>query len=152
MSTLITTQQHHVIDIEQELPRRSSGEVSDDDDEESVCCSDEENERCTRVVTEDGVNGSLNSEKRSFSSSSTSCLSECSVDLERENVGAVIGETKISLHLSKVERDCRICHLSLDGSNPESGFPIELGCSCKEDLAAAHKHCAEAWFKIRGNK
>ncbi|KAE8692876.1 hypothetical protein F3Y22_tig00110828pilonHSYRG00176 [Hibiscus syriacus] len=22
----------------------------------------------------------------------------------------------------------------------------------KDDLAAAHKHCAEAWFKIRGNK
>lgn len=22
----------------------------------------------------------------------------------------------------------------------------------KDDLAAAHKHCAETWFKIRGNK
>nr|GEW15818.1 zinc finger, RING-CH-type [Tanacetum cinerariifolium] len=34
----------------------------------------------------------------------------------------------------------------------ENGIPIELGCSCKDDLAAAHKHCAEAWFKIKGNK
>ncbi|GAB4827544.1 hypothetical protein Ancab_034428 [Ancistrocladus abbreviatus] len=51
-----------------------------------------------------------------------------------------------------MKKDCRICHLSFDASNPESGIPIELGCSCKDDLAAAHKQCAEAWFKIRGNK
>ncbi|XP_010423417.1 PREDICTED: uncharacterized protein LOC104708527 [Camelina sativa] len=50
------------------------------------------------------------------------------------------------------ERDCRICHMSLDAANLESGVPIELGCSCKADLAAAHNHCAETWFKIKGNK
>ncbi|KAJ4719916.1 Zinc finger, RING-CH-type [Melia azedarach] len=60
------------------------------------------------------------------------------------------GESKVNL--ARVERDCRICHLSFDATNPESGVPIELGCSCKDDLAAAHKHCAEAWFKIKGNK
>ncbi|KAK9913666.1 hypothetical protein M0R45_037476 [Rubus argutus] len=49
-------------------------------------------------------------------------------------------------------RELKICHLSLDATNHESGIPIELGCSCKEDLAAAHKQCAEAWFKIKGNK
>lgn len=65
----------------------------------------------------------------------------------------------VQQHLPKVvvvvdnsSKDCRICHLSLDSTNQESGIPIELGCSCKEDLAAAHKHCAEAWFKIKGNK
>ncbi|XP_044507598.1 uncharacterized protein LOC123227048 [Mangifera indica] len=68
------------------------------------------------------------------------------VDLEC----GVVTESK--QHSAKVKRDCRICHLSLDESNQESGLPIELGCSCKEDLAAAHKHCAEAWFKIKGNK
>ncbi|XP_071734482.1 uncharacterized protein [Rutidosis leptorrhynchoides] len=67
-----------------------------------------------------------------------------------------------NLHLSKIERDCRICHLSLDLTNTSddnnqdfedgNGIPMELGCSCKDDLAAAHKHCAEAWFKIKGNK
>ncbi|CAK7325784.1 unnamed protein product [Dovyalis caffra] len=62
------------------------------------------------------------------------------------------GAPEIKLHLAKVERDCRICHLSLDAENLESGVPIELGCSCKDDLAAAHKQCAEAWFKIKGNK
>ncbi|KNA25888.1 hypothetical protein SOVF_002260 [Spinacia oleracea] len=157
----------HVVDIEQGISRRCSnttvGEVSD---EESVRCSDGESssssnssaECCTRVVGGVGENvgsGRL-TEKRRSPSSSSSCLSEFSVeevvDLERGGGGVAAVETKTAVHLSKVETDCRICHLSLDGSNPESGFPIELGCSCKEDLAAAHKHCAEAWFKIRGNK
>ncbi|MFS7961264.1 putative Zinc finger, RING-CH-type, Zinc finger, RING/FYVE/PHD-type [Helianthus anomalus] len=52
-------------------------------------------------------------------------------------------------------KDCRICHLSLGVNSEESenGIPIELGCCCcKHDLAAAHKHCAEAWFKIKGDR
>ncbi|PWA41868.1 Zinc finger, RING-CH-type [Artemisia annua] len=85
-----------------------------------------------------------------------SSVSEYSVvDLES---GSSDTNNKVVVHLlSKDEtRDCRICHLSLDLSNEENegenGIPIELGCSCKDDLAAAHKHCAEAWFKIKGNK
>ncbi|KAI3799910.1 hypothetical protein L1987_35215 [Smallanthus sonchifolius] len=83
-----------------------------------------------------------------------SCVSEFSVvDLESGG-GGVHGDEGSKVHLSKMERDCRICHLSLDLTNQDSenGIPIELGCSCKDDLAAAHKHCAEAWFKIKGNK
>jgi hypothetical protein len=76
-----------------------------------------------------------------------SSASECSVEVDLE---VAVLENKV--HLAKSDRDCRICHLSFDESNHESGAPIELGCSCKEDLAAAHKHCAEAWFKIKGNK
>lgn len=76
-----------------------------------------------------------------------SSVSECSVEVD---LGRGVPEIKV--HLAKVERDCRICHLSLDATNHESGIPIELGCSCKADLAAAHKQCAEAWFKIKGNK
>lgn len=73
------------------------------------------------------------------------CSSDCcSVDLES-------GEKK-RVHLQRDERDCRICHLSLVSRSPSSGVAIELGCSCKDDLAAAHKHCAETWFKIKGNK
>ncbi|KAL1804698.1 hypothetical protein ACET3Z_027766 [Daucus carota] len=61
---------------------------------------------------------------------------------------------ELKVHSEKVERDCRICQMSLDfdDGDQDSGVPIELGCSCKDDLAAAHKHCAEAWFKIKGNK
>lgn len=79
-----------------------------------------------------------------------SCVSDCSVEVEIESG---VPEIKVHLATSKVERDCRICHLGLESdSNDESGVPIELGCSCKDDLAAAHKHCAEAWFKIKGNR
>uniref|UniRef100_A0A6M2F5M5 RING-CH-type domain-containing protein n=1 Tax=Populus davidiana TaxID=266767 RepID=A0A6M2F5M5_9ROSI len=73
---------------------------------------------------------------------------------ERSSVSVVdleCGAPEIKLHLAKVERDCRICHLTMDAGNLESGVPFELGCSCKDDLAAAHKQCAEAWFKIKGN-
>lgn len=48
------------------------------------------------------------------------------------------------------ERECRICHLSLMDSC--CGVAIELKCDCKGDLAAAHQHCADTWFKIRGNR
>ncbi|VFQ99454.1 unnamed protein product [Cuscuta campestris] len=77
----------------------------------------------------------------------SSAASECLVDVDLES-----GDRENEGHLGKPVRDCRICHLGLDAENPDSGLPIELGCSCKDDLAVAHKHCAEAWFKIRGNK
>ncbi|EYU26631.1 hypothetical protein MIMGU_mgv1a015086mg [Erythranthe guttata] len=53
-------------------------------------------------------------------------------------------------------RECRICHMSLVSCSSPAGsvsrVGIELGCCCKDDLAAAHRHCAETWFKIKGNK
>nr|GLL40303.1 uncharacterized protein LOC109153434 [Ipomoea trifida] len=82
-----------------------------------------------------------------------SSVSECSVEVDLEGAYAK-EETK--LHFLRTDRDCRICHLSMDSENQEpsgtGGVFIELGCSCKDDLAAAHKHCAEAWFKIKGNR
>lgn len=71
--------------------------------------------------------------------------SDCSFEVDLET-----GDVKVNLE--KLEQDCRICHLGLVSSAPESGIAIVLGCSCKEDLAAAHKQCAETWFKIKGNK
>ncbi|XP_061367910.1 uncharacterized protein LOC133310931 [Gastrolobium bilobum] len=76
-----------------------------------------------------------------------SSVTDCSVEVEIEN-----GVPEIKVHLAKVERNCRICHLGLESDSQESGVPIELGCSCKDDLAAAHKNCAETWFKIKGNR
>ncbi|CAG7905717.1 unnamed protein product [Brassica rapa] len=43
---------------------------------------------------------------------------------------------------------CRIC-------KSEVGYGqglIELGCSCKGDLAFSHRQCAETWFKLKGNQ
>lgn len=76
-----------------------------------------------------------------------SSVTDCSVEVEIRT-----GVPEIKVHLAKVEKDCRICHMGLETESHESGPPIELGCSCKDDLAAAHKHCAEAWFKIKGNR
>lgn len=116
--------------------------------------SSDASEESTTVTTEivGVVSSSSSEEEEKGRQSSVSDFSV--VDLENGGGGGVHGDGGSKVHLSKIERDCRICHLSLDLTNPESenGIPIELGCSCKDDLAAAHKHCAEAWFKIKGNK
>ncbi|KAK9061101.1 hypothetical protein SSX86_018281 [Deinandra increscens subsp. villosa] len=109
------------------------------------------------VGVESSSSSSLSEEEEVEKGRRDSSVSEFSVvDLESGGGGVHGDEGSKVVHLSKIERDCRICHLSLDLTNQDSenenGIPIELGCSCKEDLAAAHKHCAEAWFKIKGNK
>lgn len=76
-----------------------------------------------------------------------SCISDSSAEL---NLECEMLEIKVTVE--KDDRDCRICHLNLESHAHESGIPIVLGCSCKADLAAAHKQCAETWFKIKGNK
>ncbi|XVF87304.1 hypothetical protein PTKIN_Ptkin18bG0109200 [Pterospermum kingtungense] len=59
------------------------------------------------------------------------------------------------------ERVCRICHLNSEQalestdstSNTASAMDlIQLGCGCKDELGIAHIHCAEAWFKLKGNR
>ncbi|KAF1882002.1 hypothetical protein Lal_00038646 [Lupinus albus] len=61
------------------------------------------------------------------------------------------------------ERVCRICYLAsgrlsnasavgIDGSTTSRADLIHLGCACKDDLGIAHIHCAEAWFRLRGNR
>ena len=116
---------------------------------------DIENGCCRRNSVGGGGGGYSGEEQRSSHDSGAeivgvpekergSCASGCRVE--------VVDLDEVKLHLGKVERDCRICHLSMDMTSHESGTPIELGCSCKDDLAAAHKQCAEAWFKIKGDK
>ncbi|XP_072996349.1 uncharacterized protein [Typha latifolia] len=75
-----------------------------------------------------------------------SCVSDCSLEGDLEK-----GVLEIKESSEEVEKDCRICHLSLVSASPQSGIPIVLGCSCKDDLGDAHKQCAETWFKIKGN-
>ncbi|KAA8543801.1 hypothetical protein F0562_022022 [Nyssa sinensis] len=83
---------------------------------------------------------------RSHKEASVSDHLSYDVDLES-------GDLELKVHSAKDERDCRICHLNLvgDAGNQEIGIAIELGCSCKGDLGAAHKQCAETWFRIKGN-
>ncbi|TVU35198.1 hypothetical protein EJB05_17076, partial [Eragrostis curvula] len=49
---------------------------------------------------------------------------------------------------------CRICHLGAEGDVSEApgSEVIRLGCGCKDELGAAHRQCAEAWFRIKGDR
>ncbi|KAG8385415.1 hypothetical protein BUALT_Bualt03G0043000 [Buddleja alternifolia] len=50
------------------------------------------------------------------------------------------------------QRVCRICHLSAKESGNSLLELMELGCGCKGELGVAHLHCAEAWFRVKGNR
>lgn len=145
------------VDLEQG-DRRRSGNGSDVSGDGSVFFSDADEGSCySQFYSTNGGSydeysfarvydpeiGNVSESRRA----SLSSESDCSVEVEIES-----GVPEIKVQLAKVERDCRICHLGLESNSHESGVPIELGCSCKDELGAAHKNCAEAWFKIRGNK
>ncbi|KAI6698372.1 hypothetical protein NL676_018491 [Syzygium grande] len=131
---------------------------SDDDDDESLCFSDADDGSGSSYSQFYSTAGGSYDESN-FSrvldvdydaeggSGRPSWSSDCSVVAEG-------GGREVKVHLARAERerDCRICHLGLESNSHESGAPIQLGCSCKGDLGAAHKNCAEAWFKIKGNK
>ncbi|XP_019186313.1 PREDICTED: uncharacterized protein LOC109181020 [Ipomoea nil] len=130
----------HAVDLE--CGGHGGGDTSDGEEEGSVYFSDADEGSCHSQLYSTADGSELEIEE---ALESRRASSDCSVDLE-----SGVGETKP--HLGKLDRDCRICHLSLQSPGPQSGVAIELGCSCKDDLAAAHKHCAETWFKIKGNK
>lgn len=138
------------------------GATSDEEEEEgSVCFSDADEGSCNSQFYSTADGDGSNYDDYSFACGSeiledealesrraSSAADPCGfVDLESGGGGRMK-----AARVGDVERDCRICHLSLVSSSPSSGIAIELGCSCKDDLAAAHKQCAETWFKIKGNK
>ncbi|OIV89608.1 hypothetical protein TanjilG_15803 [Lupinus angustifolius] len=126
----------------------------------SLCFSDDDDDGCSCYSHFYSTNGGSYDD---YTSASVSDLeAECVVDDSRR-VSSVTdccvemeivenGVHEIKVNLDKVEKDCRICQLGLERESDECGVPIELGCSCKGDLAVAHKNCAEAWFKIKGNR
>ncbi|KVH94840.1 uncharacterized protein LOC112518037 [Cynara cardunculus var. scolymus] len=125
-----------------ETSRRSTS------DENNQCFSDAEEGSCySQFYSTYGDANYDDPEIGHVSRRVSSAGSDCSVDVLGDDEGKVV---IVHLGMKLDKRDCRICQLSLvdDGD----GDAIELGCCCKDDLAAAHKHCAETWFKIKGNK
>ncbi|CAA3027480.1 uncharacterized protein LOC111408247 [Olea europaea subsp. europaea] len=83
---------------------------------------------------------------------------------DSEEIDLESGELELKMQNNLEEkraiRNCRICQLSSEetancdsgrGDEEFNGILIELGCNCKGDLGAAHKNCAETWFKIKGD-
>ncbi|KAM7260139.1 hypothetical protein ACFE04_015880 [Oxalis oulophora] len=107
---------------------------------------------CKQVVGDDLLMSNPKRVQRAIDESACSSLllKTCVIEIKRAS--------RDNNNKKKKKRDCRICHLGLvnnkNGLEEEEeygGAPIHLGCSCKGDLAAAHKKCAETWFKIKGN-
>ncbi|XP_047318024.1 uncharacterized protein LOC124921406 [Impatiens glandulifera] len=122
----------------------------------------EEDEGNSSVTATDLVNKVITSDPCSISNNSleetvvvdlikvnkTSCV----IDLKPNNYKE---DEKIGEYSGGDERVCRICHLNSEQSREmmttRAGL-IQLGCGCKDELGIAHGHCAESWFKIRGNR
>ncbi|RRT52251.1 hypothetical protein B296_00046080 [Ensete ventricosum] len=151
---------------------KSSGDIEEgthhshshqtESDEDSLCFSDAEAHSWQSPYGSNG-GGSTYDEGRVSAASCLeidgsrehgrkSCVSESSLDDDDDDDDTEMRASEVKVNIDKVERDCRICHLNLEKAASESGVAIVLGCSCKGDLAAAHKQCAETWFKIKGNK
>ncbi|KAJ7519726.1 hypothetical protein O6H91_20G053400 [Diphasiastrum complanatum] len=74
-------------------------------------------------------------------------------DLQENRKVELLNEkpVKPDVDCEKGEKVCRVCHMPLS-YNKEQGEGVDLGCACKNDLALAHRRCAETWFRIRGNR
>ncbi|KAG6405106.1 hypothetical protein SASPL_132688 [Salvia splendens] len=71
------------------------------------------------------------------------------VDVER---GEACSSGSMMEAVAGNERLCRVCHLSAKEIGKSGAELIELGCGCKGELGFAHLQCAEAWFRVKGNR
>jgi hypothetical protein len=96
-------------------------------------------------------------------SSSSSSSSSSDGDGDGDEAFHVVMVLKDEAQAVDESMECRVCHLSLAeaaagassisiSSSTAAAAAIRLGCHCKEGLALAHRNCAEAWFKLKGNR
>ncbi|CAL0334718.1 unnamed protein product [Lupinus luteus] len=112
---------------------------------------DGENRKLEAKVTESGF-----SKVSGKTPKGSSDVNSCVIDI---NCG---GSHKGLSESSDGEKICRICHLASErpsdatavgiANSDNNADLIQLGCACKDELGIAHIHCAEAWFRIKGNR
>jgi hypothetical protein len=58
-------------------------------------------------------------------------------------------DTKADQEISEEQAVCRIC---MDDLTEEYGETLKMECSCRGEMALAHRECALKWFSIKGNR
>jgi hypothetical protein len=56
---------------------------------------------------------------------------------------------KADQEISEEQAVCRIC---MDDLTEEYGETLKMECSCRGEMALAHRECALKWFSIKGNR
>ncbi|KAJ4981066.1 hypothetical protein NE237_031903 [Protea cynaroides] len=142
---------NHQLDDQQETSENSSNPVGPAASETVIVVRSEE-VASTSVSAEDGDSkpevNVLETSKVSAEEQNAS-VSEpdrhvCAIDIKCSG-GSLSSENWDS------EKFCRICHLNSEQSSDISDL-IQLGCGCKDELGFSHRHCAETWFRLKGNR
>ncbi|CAM6010058.1 unnamed protein product [Sphagnum balticum] len=58
-------------------------------------------------------------------------------------------DIKADQEISEEQAVCRIC---MDDLTEEYGETLKMECSCRGEMALAHRECALKWFSIKGNR
>ncbi|GFY84541.1 RING/FYVE/PHD zinc finger superfamily protein [Actinidia rufa] len=125
---------------------------------EIVCmCENGRGSSASQCSVEVDLEGGVQETKIHLAKSERDCrIYHLSMDAANQEYGIPI---ELGFGVPAEGAACRVAVTQNDVVLPKTTEPprripksIELGCACKEDLAAAHKQCAEAWFKIKGNK
>jgi hypothetical protein len=83
------------------------------------------------------------------SSDNTTMASELCSSTTQTNAEKGGEEEQLDGEIPEEEAVCRIC---MDSLTEEYGEILKMECSCRGEMALAHKECAFKWFGIKGNR
>jgi len=83
------------------------------------------------------------------SSDNTTMASDLCSSATQTNTEKGGEEEQLDGEIPEEEAVCRIC---MDSLTEEYGEILKMECSCRGEMALAHKECAFKWFGIKGNR